>query len=70
MKDLLKEFVGKRVDVHCSGSTVFRGSVKKADDGIVQLVDDEDRVFYIDGSRIIAVSEVTDASSRPGFLAK
>lgn len=69
MEDLLKHFEGKRVDINCGSGAAFRGKVVKVNDDIVQLQDDDDRLFYINCKKVIAVSEASDASIRPGFIA-
>ena len=69
MENLLRGLVGKRTDIYCGSSTVFRGRIESIDSGVLVIVDDTERVLHIDIGHVIAVSEVAEAVSRPGFLA-
>lgn len=68
MEDILKDLVGKRVDVNCGSSSVFQGEVVKVKDSVLELMDEDERTYFIAIRRIIAVSETTDSVSRPGFI--
>ena len=68
MEELLKQFVGKKIDVSCGGAAVFRGSVKGARDGILSLVDEDERDIFIAAEKIASVCECKDNSGRPGFV--
>ncbi len=69
MENLLRGLVGKRADVYCGSSTVFRGRIESVDGGVLAVADDTERLFHIDIGHVIAISEVAEAASRPGFLA-
>ena len=68
MQEVINKLIGKRIDVICGISAVFRGENVNYSDGILELKDETGRTVYIEGSRIVAVSEVTDPSVRPGFI--
>lgn len=67
MEKVLTELVGKKIDINC-GTTAFRGESVGYSDGVLRIRDDYDKVIFIESSKIVAVSEVSDASSRPGFI--
>ncbi|MEQ1764133.1 MAG: MM0924 family protein [Pyrinomonadaceae bacterium] len=67
MENKLLGLVDKRVDLFCSSSIVFRGKLEAVENGIVRVVDDEGRVFFVDVEKIVAASEAVDSASRPGF---
>ena len=68
MENVLQSLSGKKLDVVCLGAVSQRGENRGLSDGVLTLVDDEGRVVYIAVSAIIAVSEISDAASRPGFI--
>jgi hypothetical protein len=68
MEEIISNLKGKRIDVNCGMSAVFRGENVSYNGGILELRDETGRTVYIEGSRIVAVSEVTDPSIRPGFI--
>ena len=68
MEELLKQFSGKRIDVSCGSAAVFRGRVKDVGNGILSLVDDEDRDVFIATEKIASVCECKDNVGRPGFM--
>lgn len=68
MEELLKQFVGKRIDVSCGTTAVFRGLVRNMSDGILSLVDDDERELFIAVDKIASICECKDNSGRPGFL--
>lgn len=68
MEELLKRFIGKKIDVTCATSAVYRGDVIGVESGILEIKDDDDRVVYIAADKIAVVSECSDNSTRPGFI--
>ena len=68
MEELLKRFVEKKIDVSCGGAAVFRGRVRDVQNGILSLLDDDDREIFIAIEKIASVCECRDSSGRPGFL--
>ena len=68
MDELIKGMIGKKIDVTCGTSAVYRGEVKQVENGVVTLLDDEDRTIYISTKKISTVTEVSDATHRPGFI--
>lgn len=68
MEGLLKEFVGRKIDVTCGSSAVYRGDVVEVKDGLVQLRDEDGRSIYIAVDKISVVLECNQSQSRPGFI--
>ena len=68
MEELLKGFVGKRIDVAVGTASVVRGDVKDVRDGILFLEDEVKRSVYISVEKINAVWEVKEHPGRPGFV--
>lgn len=68
MEQIIGSLVGKRIDINCGTNAIFRGENLGYSDGVLTLKDESGRTIYIDGSRVVAVSEVSDPSVRPGFI--
>lgn len=68
MENVLQGLAGKKLDVVCMGAVTQRGENRSVSDGVLALVDDEGKVVYISVSTIVAVSEVSDTATRPGFI--
>jgi ribosome maturation factor RimP len=68
MEELLKQFVGKEIDVAFGTNYVVRGEVREVRDGMVYLEDEDKRSVYIAIDKISVVWEVKAAHSRPGFV--
>jgi hypothetical protein len=68
MEELLRRFTGKKIDVSFGSTAVFRGQVRDVGQGILSLVDDDDREVFIAVERIASVTECQDHSGRPGFV--
>lgn len=68
MRELLAKLVGKRMDIFCGGTSSLRGKLVKVDEAVAQLVDDDDRVFYVAIERIAVFSESRDSEQRAGFV--
>lgn len=68
MEEVIGNLVGKKVDVICGAGAVFRGEGVGFSNGVLILKDETARTVYIDGTKVLAISEVTDAGSRPGFI--
>jgi hypothetical protein len=69
MEEKLRSYQGKKLDVNCGTSAIFRGTVEKVEDGILKIKDELDVVSHISIERIIAVTECSESSTRPGFVA-
>jgi hypothetical protein len=67
MEELLKSFKGKKIDVSIGATAVFRGQVKDVNQGILSMVDDDDREIFIAVEKIASVCECRDHAGRPGF---
>lgn len=67
MEEIIRTLTGKKIDVNCGNAAMFRGENVGYSNGVLTLKDDMGKTVYVDGTRIVAVSEVTDAAARPGF---
>jgi len=70
MEELLSKFIGREIDVVCSGASRLRGEVMNVENGVLQLKDDEDQVCYIAIEKIVAVWEKSEKQRHPGFVFK
>ena len=68
MEEILGNLLGKRIDVNCGNAAMFRGENLGYSNGVLEIKDESGKTVYIEGTRILAVSEATDAASRPGFI--
>ncbi|HLA94940.1 MAG TPA: MM0924 family protein [Pyrinomonadaceae bacterium] len=68
MEELLRQMAGKKLDVTCMGAIAVRGENLGVSDGILRIKDDEGKTYFISVTSIVAVSEVLDSQSRPGFI--
>ena len=67
MEKILNDLLGKKINVNC-GNTAFRGENQGFYEGFLKLSDDSGDSLYIDPTKIVAVGEVVESVSRPGFL--
>lgn len=68
MENLLKQLMGKKVDVTCGTNAAFRGDVIDVKSGVLYLRDEEEKVAYVAIDKIAVVYECKDHASRPGFI--
>lgn len=68
MEELLKQLMGKKIDVTCGTNAAFRGDVIDVKTGVLYLRDEDDKVAYVAIDKIAVVYECTDQHSRPGFI--
>jgi len=68
MNDLLSKLVGKKVDLRCGVATSLRGEVIKAEGGVVQLQDSDDKICFVAIDKIVVVWEAPDEGHRAGFV--
>ncbi len=68
MEELLKQLMGKKVDISCGTNATFSGEVVDIKGGILYLRDDEERVAYVSIERVAIVWEVREQQTRPGFV--
>lgn len=68
MEELLKQLMGKKVDIACATNATFCGEVVDIKDGILYLRDENERVAYIAVEKIAIIWEVKEPPSRPGFV--
>ncbi len=68
MEELLKQLMGKKIDVTCGTNATFRGDVIDVKNGVLYLRDEDDEVAYVGVDKIAVVYECKDQQSRPGFI--
>jgi hypothetical protein len=68
MEDLLRELLGKKIDVTCGTNAAFRGDVVDVKSGVLYLRDEDEKVAYVAVDKIAVVYECKDPHLRPGFL--
>ncbi len=68
MEELLKQLMGKKVDISCGTNATFTGKVVDIKGSILYLRDDEERVAYVSIERVAIVWEVKEQQTRPGFV--
>lgn len=68
MEELLKQLMGKKIDVACGPGATFRGDVMDVKSGVLYLRDEDDEVAYVAIDRIAVVYESKDSHLRPGFI--
>jgi hypothetical protein len=70
MEKILLQFIGREIDVFCSGAPSLRGECVKAEAGILHLKDEDGEVCYIAIDKIVAVWEKKSRDRHPGFVFK
>lgn len=68
MEEVILQMIGKKIDVNCAANSMFRGEVKGVKNGVLILLDEDEKTVYISIDRIAAVYECGDTHSRPGFV--
>lgn len=69
MEELLKQLLGKKIDVTCGTNAAFRGDVVDVKNGVLYLRDEEDdKVAYVAVDKIAVIYECKDPHLRPGFI--
>lgn len=68
MEELIRQFVGKKLDVSCGAGVALRGEVTDVRNGVLHLRDEDGKSAYIAIDKIAAVYECSDAAMRPGFV--
>lgn len=68
MEELLKQLMGKKVDISCATNATFSGEVADINDGVLYLRDEDERVAYVAIEKIAIIWEVKEPQSRPGFV--
>ncbi len=68
MEELLKQLMGKKVDITCGTNAMFRGDVIDVKSGVLYLRDEDDKIAYVAIDKIAVVYECKDPHSRPGFV--
>jgi hypothetical protein len=68
MEELLKQMIGKKIDVTCGTNASFRGDVVDVQNGVLYLRDEDEKVAYVAVDKIAVVYECKDPHARPGFI--
>lgn len=68
MKSFLNGFIGKKVDVVCTGGVAVRGAIESIEADVLVLKDDEEKVCYVAIDKINVVWETRDKQPRTGFI--
>ena len=68
MEELLKQLMGKKVDITCGPNAAFRGDVMDVKNGVLYLRDEEDKVAYVSVNKIAVIYECKEPTIRPGFI--
>ncbi len=68
MEELLKQLMGKKIDITCGTNATFRGDVIDVKNGVLYLRDEDDKVAYVAIDKVAVVYEVKELQSRPGFI--
>jgi hypothetical protein len=68
MEELLKGLVGKKIDVNCGTTAVYRGDVIDVMGGVLHLRNEDESDVFISIDKISAFFECKDFSARPGFI--
>lgn len=69
MDSILFAMIDREVEINCSSSLGFRGTIQSVDGGVLKLKDDGGKIYYISVAKISAVCEITESHLRPGFIA-
>lgn len=68
MEELLKQLMGKKVDITCGTNATFRGDVMDVKSGVLYLRDEDEKVAYVAIDKIAVIYECKEEHSRPGFI--
>ena len=68
MEELLRQLLGKKIDVTCGTNATFNGDVVDVKTGVLYLRDEEGDVAYVAIDKIAVIYESKDQHSRPGFI--
>ena len=69
MEEKLRSFKGRKLDVNCGTGAIYRGTVEDVEDGVLKIKDELDVISHISIGKIIALTECSESSTRPGFIA-
>ncbi|MBP6002817.1 MAG: hypothetical protein KA746_05235 [Pyrinomonadaceae bacterium] len=68
MEELLRQLMGKKIDVTCGINATFRGDVVDVKSGVLYLRDETGEVAYVAVDKIAVLYECKDQHTRPGFV--
>lgn len=69
MEGVINELVGKRIEVNCGNGVALSGDNQGIERGVLKL-ECEGKLIYVDISKIVVVSETSEAGGKPGFIAQ
>ena len=68
MEELLRQLLGKKIDVTCGTNATFRGDVVDVKSGVLYLRDEDNKVAYVAIDKVAVVYECQEPHPRPGFV--
>lgn len=68
MEEVLKGFVGKKIDLSCGSNVVCRGEVAAVEGGVLRMINEEGDDVYVAAEKVVTFVECKDFGSRPGFI--
>ena len=68
MEELLRQLLGKKIDVTCGTNAAFRGDVVDVKSGVLYLRDEDNKVAYVAIDKVAVVYECQEPHPRPGFV--
>lgn len=69
MKQLLAQYLGKVIEIHCGGPAAIRGTLVDIIDGVARLkAEEEETHFYVAIDKIHLFAEVKEKEKPLGFV--
>ena len=68
MEEIISRLVGSKVDVGFGTTAIIRGEVRSVENGVINMIDENDTPVYIAIDKIATVYECSDNTTRPGFI--
>lgn len=68
MEEILRGFIGKKIDVSCGSGPTLRGEVVDVRNGVLFLKDEDEKSAYVSVDKVATVCECSDSATRPGFI--
>jgi len=69
VKQLLAQYLGKVIEIHCGGSAALRGTLVDIIDGVARLkAEEEETHFYVAIDKIHMFAEVKEKEKPLGFV--
>jgi len=68
MERKITDLKGKRIEVNCGNGVAFTGENLGIEDGVLTLECEGKKRLFVDVTKIVVVSEASDAAGKPGFI--